>query len=150
MAVERSATSRLLDVLKAKFAAHTVFESFNLYDMADLDDDKYPSMPFIAMRIMGREPGEYFERSIRGASMDVLVIFNRHTSHPHDASLAGWEYAEWLAEEITKFINTLDLGADPFIIERDCQADATDTEINNDLAYMVTAHVDLVYETEAL
>ena len=145
----QSATSVLAAELKEKFLADDVFGNFGLYAMADLDETKYPKMPFIAFQVKRRDSGGFLEQSIRGATIDVLCAVLWSDTHPSDNSLKGWNYAEWLAENLVKFLNGLDF-EDLLVFENDCAEDLTDTMIDNDLAYLVMVRCDLLYETQDL
>lgn len=151
MAVTRSATSRILDFIKTKLDADAVFTTFNLYHESDFEEEKYPKMPFIGLRVRERDVEDYFTRSIRGMEVNVsIVIHAKTTAHPTDATLTGWDYAVWLAETMVNFLNAIDFGDDPWVIERDCQKDVDTADIGNDLAYIGFVTLDMMFETVPL
>ncbi len=149
MAVTRAATTLLEEELKDLLEADDILGTFNIYDLGDLQDEKYPPLPFIAIRVMRRTPTEFFTRSIRGATVDVMMAITFHDTHPNDASLSGIEYAEWLAEYTTNFLNTTSFD-DLFVIDRDVSSDVTDSAPEDDVMYLIMFSMDMSYETEEL
>lgn len=151
MPITRSATSRLLALLKDKLEADDVFTSFFIYTTADFEETKYPQMPFIGLKATERAPEEFFTRSIRAMEVDVVIVIHaKSTYHPQDASLHGWDYAVWLGETMVNFLNAVDFGGDVFVIERDCMTDVDDAEIENDMAYVIMTTLDMMFETVVL
>lgn len=151
MAITRAATSQMLEEIKDKLLDDDVFTHFNVYTAADFEEEKYPEMPFIGLKSKERVPEDLFTRSIRGMEVEVVIVVHAKSDHhPQDASLSGWDYAVWLGETMVNFLNTIDFGDDVFVIERDCMTDVDDTEVNNDLAYVVMATLDMMFETIAL
>jgi hypothetical protein len=151
MAVTRAATSRILEIVKDKLNIDDVFSQFHIYTMSDLEEEKYPQMPFIGIKVTEREPDDLFTRSIRRMDVDVIaVIHTKSHTHPHDASLYGWDYAVWLAENLVNFLNAINFGDDVFVIERDCDKDVDDANVDNDLTYVVMTTMDIMFETVAL
>lgn len=151
MAITRSATSRILVEIKDKLRLDDIFGSFSTYTMTDLEETKYPEMPFIAVKATERDVEDVFTRSIRGMLVDVLIVIHaKKTTHPNDATMSGWDYATWLAETMTNFLNAIDFGDDPWVIERDCQKDVDDGELGGDLVYTITVSLDMMFETTPL
>jgi len=144
-----SATSVLATELKAKFQANPFYSNFGIYAMADLDESKYPKMPFVAFQVKKRNTGGFIEQSIRAATIDVMVAVLGSDTHPTDPSLKGWDYAEWLAENMVTYLNHIDF-VNLLVFENDCAEDVTDTMIDNDLVYLILVRCDLLYETQEL
>jgi len=151
MAITRSATSRILAEVKDALAVDSIFQHFNIYTMSDLEEEKYPEMPFIGVKATERTADDLFTRSIRRMEIDVVVVLHsKSTTHPNDPTLYGWDYATWLAETLVNFLNALNFGDDVFVIERDCTKDVDDGDVESDLTYVVMTTLDVMFETVVL
>lgn len=151
MPITRSATSRILAEIVDKLEAHSIFKYFHLFTSSDFEEEKYPEMPFIGIKAMERDTDDYFTRSIRAMEVDVVIVIHAKSDHhPNDPTLYGWEYATWLAETMVNFLNTIDFGDTPWVIERDCMKDVDDGELDNDLVYTVMTTMHMLFETVAL
>jgi len=146
--IRRGATSIILEEIKDKLEKDNVFGTFNVLSAIDLDDEKYPKLPFMALRVSERSETDLFTRSIRYATVDMIaVIHTQNTTHPNDRSLYGWDYATWLAESLTNFLNGIDFGNEVFVIERDVGTDVSDEKLGTDIVYMITGQLDMMFET---